>query len=257
MKKLLYLVLFFFSISLVACLDTEEKIEVNADNSGTYHLTIDMGEFMQQVKTFAPKEADSISKEKKDTTIYFKSYADTAASLTRQEKAILHEAFIFIHLDDSKNEMKFSLTVPFKNTATDLPVIKDSLFIILNKIDAVNKTLGNNNDNPLAQKNAVSFNPAQSAYRFSVKGTSFSYNLTGKVDMATLVGGDSTLQMIKQMAPIFGDVTYKTIYVLPQPVKTYQGNNATLSTDKKTVSFSTTLTEMLDKPDALIYKLSY
>ena len=63
--------------------------------------------------------------------------------------------------------------------------------------------------------------------------------------------------MMKQMAPMFGDTRYTTTFMLPREAKHYSGNNIKLSDNKKTISFSATLTEILNNPELLEYRVDY
>ena len=82
---------------LVSCLDTEEKIIINEDNSGLYQLNADMSSMMDQLKAFKPADAKALEGNK-DTTIRFKSYTDTLSTLTAEEKTLLEtQHIISIH----------------------------------------------------------------------------------------------------------------------------------------------------------------
>ncbi len=59
------------------------------------------------------------------------------------------------------------------------------------------------------------------------------------------------------MSAMMGDMNYKTVFVLPRPVKKYTGNNASIFADKKTVTFKTTLTDLLNRPAAEEYEVEY
>ena len=46
-------------------------------------------------------------------------------------------------------------------------------------------------------------------------------------------------------------------YVLPVEIKNYKGANAELSSDRKTISFTSGLTDMFDKPAVLEYEVTF
>jgi hypothetical protein len=56
---------------------------------------------------------------------------------------------------------------------------------------------------------------------------------------------------------MMGEMNYKTTIVLPKPVKHYKGNDASVSADKKTISFRNNLTNLLKKPESLEFELDY
>jgi hypothetical protein len=45
--------------------------------------------------------------------------------------------------------------------------------------------------------------------------------------------------------------------VLPKVVKKYDGPGSSISTDKKTLTFETTLTEMMEHPEKVSYIVEY
>src|SRR6476620_10341457 len=97
MKKLIIACFVFLGFALVSCLDTEEKITVKEDNSGTYQLTmiIDSSPMLQMAL-----QQSGQSLEKKDTVIYFKSFTDTATTLSAEEKSILENGKLHIAMNE-------------------------------------------------------------------------------------------------------------------------------------------------------------
>jgi hypothetical protein len=56
---------------------------------------------------------------------------------------------------------------------------------------------------------------------------------------------------------MMGDMTYKTIIMLPKPAKKYNGKEVQASADKKILTFTTSLTDMLNRPEAAEYNVEY
>jgi hypothetical protein len=73
MKNLKFVVGFLAAVVLSSCLDTEEKIVLNGDNSGNYSMTLDLSRMIKMASAMGGDKSnpDKI-KEKKDTTIYLK-----------------------------------------------------------------------------------------------------------------------------------------------------------------------------------------
>lgn len=71
------------------------------------------------------------------------------------------------------------------------------------------------------------------------------------------VQNDSTLQMLQQMSVLMGDMNFKTVVETPSKIKNFKGNQAVLSEDKKTVNFSTTFNDMLNRAEAAEYSVEY
>jgi len=116
MKKIKFVLAFLFALALYSCVDTEERIVINADESGTYALTIDLGKLIELANQMMPDSARAGKpKEKKDSTIYFKNFIDTAQNLTAEEKALYREGYLHIDMDEANNKMKVEMGCPFKN----------------------------------------------------------------------------------------------------------------------------------------------
>ena len=257
-------------LGYTSCIDTEERIILNKDNSGTYQLTMDMGNMLKMVSQMGGNQKDSAKlKEKKDSIIYFKSFVDTSSKLNAEEKEMLRDGSLRIKADESKNEMNIVISLPFKNIS-QLPKLRQTYMAALDKTGVMDK-LDNkhkNNDNsdeadggdeiPKDMGNATkSLNPAAEAYTFSATPGKISNKFTNKELFETKIAQDSTVQMMQQLSAMMGDMNYKTVFVLPKPVKKYSGNNAEISADKKTVTFKTTITNLLNRPAAGEFELEY
>jgi uncharacterized protein YeaC (DUF1315 family) len=140
--KFISLVLFsLVTLIFSSCLDTEEKIVVNADNSGTYSMTLDLGKMLEMAASMGAKPDSDRTKEKKDTTIYLKNYLDTASNITAEEKALYRDGVLSMKMDEEKNEMKIVVSCPFKKIA-DLASIKNNFFNVIQKLKAFENATG-------------------------------------------------------------------------------------------------------------------
>jgi hypothetical protein len=97
MKKILTIITACIGVSLVSCLDTEEKITLNQNKSGTYEVSIGIGN-SPMLESALQQSGQTL--EQKDTIIYFKSFTDTATSLTPEEKSILENGKIHLAMND-------------------------------------------------------------------------------------------------------------------------------------------------------------
>lgn len=138
MKKLLLLVLAFLSLS--ACQMTEE-ITFNDDGSGMYHFKIDMSAMMKMGKGMNKSKdslADAKLPEVKDTIIQFSDIIsqmkDSIKDLTQEEKRAfkhLKKMSLRVQMDETKDQMMMSYTLPFKHVSeletvmADLKTIED------------------------------------------------------------------------------------------------------------------------------------
>jgi len=71
------------------------------------------------------------------------------------------------------------------------------------------------------------------------------------------VSTDVTLGKMSQMTALMDDFSYHTIIVLPKTIEKYDGPCSTITDDKKILHFETTLTETLEHPEKVSYKVEY
>ena len=262
MKRNIVILLLAQILLLSSCLDVEEKIVINKDQSGIYTLTMDMSRLMKLTKEMGGK-SDSTGKipEKKDSTAYFKPYIDTSSVLTEKEKAMLRDGSFHIKMDEAQSEMRIMINLPFKKVQ-DLPELRNTYMKALDKTAIMNKMVDKKEGDESIPKDMPSdvgsgINPAQNSYTFFATPGKISNKLTDQKLFDKEVAKDSTLQSMKGMVTMMGEMIYKTIIVLPKAVKSYKGNGSAVSADKKTISFKTTLTELLKNPQSLEFELNY
>lgn len=260
MKKIFGLIAVFFAVTLVSCLDTEEKITLNEDKSGIYQMVMLVGN-SPMLQSAMQQSGQAL--EKKDTVIYFKSFTDTSTTLTPEEKAVLQNGKMHIAMNE---DIKAEFELPFKDM-NQLLYIKQHIFEMISKLkpgdmdggkDAMPgmDMMGGNMGSPMAGAGKL-LNPTQDAFSFTAGNGIISNTIKDKAGLTAAVSSDS-VQMLKQMIPFVGDFTYKTTLVLPKPVKKYSGGAETqLSEDKKTISFMNSLSGLLDKPETLEYSVEY
>ena len=251
------------TLFLTSCLDTEEKIVINKNNSGDYTLTIDMSKLLTLMDQMGGAKDSAKLPEKKDSTLYFKAYVDTSTALTAKEKEMYRDGSLRMQVDEDAKQMKVVIHLPFKSIA-QLPEIRSSYMTVIDKLNISNK-LNNKSDGdngmsdaePDLSKNKDMLNPVQQAYSFTATPGKIANTLTNKQLITDKVSNDSTMQMMQQMSLMMGDMNYKTVIVLPSAVKKYTGNQSILSNDKKTITFLNTFTDMLNKPEKAGYSVEY
>lgn len=262
MKTITPLIALLFTLLLSSCLDTEEKIVINKNNSGVYILTLDLSKMITLMEQMGQQNADEkIIAEKKDSTIYFKSIIDTSGNLTHREKELFSKGSLRIQVDEQSDKFLITLNFPFKHI-DDLPELKNSYLTLIDKIglsdQLKNGEIETEDIGPASissQKNILS--PSQEAYLFAVSTGKVSNTLINKELFSNMIQRDSSLQMVQQMSILMGDINYKTVIEVPGKIKSYIGNLPVLSDDKKTVSFSTSLNDVLNRPDAAEYSVEY
>lgn len=259
-KQLLLVCAILCTVFLVSCLDTEEKIVINKNKSGDYTVTLDMSKMLVMMAQFGGQDSTK-EKEKKDSTLYFKPYIDTSTALTAKEKDLFRDGSVRIKADEAEKEMKVIIHFPFQNIS-DLPVLRSSYMSVIDKLGISDKM--NKKDSgavekmePDLSKSKNILNPTEEAYVFAAAPGRISNTLVNKQAITDKMKTDSTMQMLQQMSLMMGDMTFKTIIVLPKRAKKYSGNEMQVSKDKKTLTFTSSLTDMLNRPDAAEYNVEY
>ncbi len=261
MKNFKFLLAFISAAVLSSCLDTEEKIVLNNDNSGIYSMTLDMGRLLGMAASMGGDKPDQEKvKEKKDTVVYLKDMVNSADNLTPEEKATFQNAVISIKMDEAQNEMKIVMSSPFNNTA-GLMKIKKNFATVVNKVKAFEKASGEHatpeGDVGEMKMDAASVNPVEDQFTFMVAPGLIFNSITNIKTFKEKLVSDSALGKMSQMTAMMGDINYRTIIVLPNAVKRYDGPNGTITDDKKTLHFATTLTDIMEHPEKVSYKVEY
>jgi hypothetical protein len=264
MNKIKFFLAFLLALALYSCVDTEERIVINADESGTYSLTIDMGKLIELANQMMPDSARaSKPKEKKDSIIYFKNFIDTAQNLTAEEKALYREGYLHLNMDEANNKMKIEMGCPFKNSS-QLTQVKNNFLKVADKLKLFNKTkdkgLGDMADNTEGVEKGFddkSLNPIGNNATFNATPGKITNVVNVTDEMKKMMANDSTLAMMQQMTMMTGEMSYRTVVVLPKSVKLAEGPGKTLSADGKTVTFSFSLTDLMETPEKAAYKIEY
>ena len=262
MKKNLSFVLLLAVCCLTACIDTEEKIVINADNSGTYSLTMEMGKMIEMAGQMGAGQNNTDKpKQKKDTVVYFKDAVLASEQLTPAEKKLFANAFCSVNLDEANAEMNISINCPFASVS-QLAEIKEKLGDVMNKLKIMDQ-VGNMNA-PLTEGSGdgggnfnKTIHPGAEFYTFSAGPGKLSSQIADKEGLKNKLASDSTLTMLQQMSVLTGEMTHKTIIQLPSPVKKLNGAKGVLSDDKRTITYKTGLTDMISHPEEMEYEIEY
>jgi hypothetical protein len=265
MKKI-KLILALFSLSfLAACIDIEELIDINADGSGNYSMTMDMGKLLEFANTMKEGKESKKTPEKADTTIYFKNTGEAFAKLTEEEKQVFKDGYCKVNMDEAAGKMKIVMYCPFKNM-NDLVVVKKELAGMMKKLDLMDKAGGKSKgagelsklDDEDGEDGIESkLNPSSKQFTFSASPGKLSYIINDKSKLKDMAANDSIMQMMQQASMLMGDMTTTTIIKLPAPAKTVTNAKAQLSADKKTVTIKSIITDLMEKPEEGEYSIEY
>lgn len=261
MKTAKLLIAFFLLSFFSACVDTEEVIVIHADHSGEYTLVMDMSKLIGLTNQMGTDENNNGSKlEIIDSTVVLKDLVLAADNLSAEEKELYKEASIRIKLNKPNAEMKIIMTCPF-NLISHLPEIKNNFYLVMNKIKAFDNLSNKQEkdteppvDAGMAEKALM---PGTSYFQFTAVPGQLESKMIDSMNFRKLMSADSTILMMQQMAGMMGEMTYKTRISTAGEIKNYKGNNAVLSADKKTITFISSFTDMIEHPEKLAYKVEY
>jgi hypothetical protein len=266
MKKIkFFMAAIVCAVALYSCVDTEENIVVHEDHSGTYTMKMDMGKLVELLKDFGGSKSKEMAPMlKMDTLIYFKDSVDASTKLTAEEKALYRDAYFKVKSDSASNEFKMEFGCPFKNIS-QLPEIRHGLMDVSEKL-GFNKLMGGKDKSkagsademmPGADGLAGDINPSAKDYDFKASPGRISNIGKKKSGLGSDMANDSMMQMMQQMTMLTGDMTLKTVIKLPHAVKKVSSQKAIISDDKKTVTISSVLTELFEKPEVGEYEIEY
>lgn len=264
MKKIKCILALFSLSFLAACIDIEELIDINADGSGQYSMTMDMGKLLEFANTMKGEKEPKKAPEKIDTTIYFKNTGEVFAKLTDEEKRIFKEGYCKTSMDEAAGKMKMVMYCPFKNMA-DLAVVKKDLAGMMKKLELMDKATENKGGGQLSKMEneegdmdiESKLNPSSKQFTFTASPGKLSYSINDKSKLKDMAANDSIMQMMQQASMLMGDMTTTTIIKLPAPAKTVSNAKAQLSADKKTVTIRSIITDLMEKPEEGEYSIEY
>ncbi len=247
-------------VFICSCVDTEENIVINEDNSGIYISIMDMSKMIAMLSMMGTENNADKKMENMDSLIHLKDLMPSADSLSASEKELYKDGSIRIKLDKANAEMKIIMSCPFKSI-DKLAEIKENFMIVLNKMKAFEKVSGKEeeaadktgDDNEMQK----AFNPNTVPNKFTATPGLIENSIPDPQSVKNAFLTDSSMIMMKQMVAMMGMPTYKTVITAPSQIKSYSGNNPLLSTDKKSVTFTNTFTEMLEQPEKMAYKVEY
>lgn len=254
MYKKLCLLVGLIVFSLTSC-TVKEKIVFNEDGTGNYLVSYDMGNLMKEMKG-AMGDGDTDTKGKKskvmDTTMVFseimETYKDSVAALPEEKQLALEavkDMYMKIKMDESNGVFDFGVGLDFKSIE-DLKGIQE-------KIEKA-KSLNSKNDQVGAMKEGSPLG------KFMQDGTNdVDYNLTAnsfsritktnKAEDAEGITFDG--EEDKEFLDYFKESYYFVEYTFPKKIKSHTIEDASLSEDKKTITYKASWIDFLKAPKAL------
>ncbi len=254
MKKL-FLPILILSSLLIGCLETTEGLLINKDGSGSYTMDMDMsGMFalMDMMKTVDSSANSGIPEDRKnfDSTVLFKSFADTATDLTAEEKALLRNAVAHIKMSEKDKVFKMKMTYPFAK-------IDDvAKLIALNGSGKGSNTIQKIFKGKTESQDTTNVNPGLPDYSEMYRMTYKDGLLERKIIPEKFKEFEAQFSGAG-MDEMTSSVKMNSIITLPRSAKSVHGEKVKLSDDKKTVTINCTMKDLLANPKAVEYRIEY
>jgi len=257
MKKL-FLPILIISSLLMGCLETTEGLLINGNGSGSYTMSIDMsGMFalMDMMKTIDTSGESGIPEDRKnfDSTVLFKSFADTATDLTAEEKEILHNAVAHIKMNEKEKVFKIKMTYPF------VKIDDVAKIIALNGSGKGGNAIQQIFKGKTGSRDTMSVNPGLPDYSEMYRMTYKNGLLERKIIPEKFKEFEAQFKMGDGagMDEMISSVKMNNVIKLPRPAKSVQGEKVKLSADKKTVTINCSMKDILTSPKAVEYSIQY
>ena len=258
MRKITFLFLSLFAFALTGCLDTVEEITVNADGTGMYQTTMDMGGMFDMIEMMAAMDTSTNGQLKKlsekdiDSVMSLRSFTDTSSTLTAEQKALFADATMHMTMKQKDKVFKIAMNHPFNNLADVQKIIE------LNSegkgVDLLAKNKQDAQDMP-ATENKNSFPSVNNYYDVTIKNGLIERKVNEE-KLAALKNNEQFNEM-KGAGDIMSSITYNTIIHLPKAAKKAEGEKIKLSADKKTITIKSTLMDLFNDPKSLGFVIEY
>ena len=258
MKKLFSLFLAFTALVLTGCLDTVEELTIASNGTGEYKSTMDMSgmfdmlEMMAAMDTSANSQLKKLSEADVDSVVRLRSFTDTAAGLTADQKALFQDATMNITMKQKDKVFKIGMTYPFKSIA-DVQKIMD-----LNNSGKGVGMFGKEG------KENSGLSAMDEKGGFPSLGNYFDLTLQNGLierkpndEKLAALKTDEKFKEMKSAGEMMGSITFKTIIHLPKAASKADGAKLKLSADKKTVTIESSMTDLFENPKALAFRVEY
>lgn len=274
-------------LSFSSCFDTIEEFTVNADGTGSYTVTMDMFKMVEMMMSMGGEEkmkSDPEYNEVKDSTFFFKDIIQEVPDLTEEEKVLFRDARFDMHMAMKEKAMNFKFTFPvtkygdfnaiYQNSMKASSAMEKKLKsekeeeassevseVVQHPGDASSshgpktaqspKPAGGNSMMP--KKGGNDFMKSAEMYNLEIRDGFFSKQVI-KEKFKAAMEKDSSVQMMK---PMLKDANISTIVHFPRPVKKVDSDRATLSGDRKTVTLKISMSDYLEHPEYMNFKVEY
>ena len=250
--------------------DTVHESTINADGSGVFVSTMDMGKLFGMVKMFAQEkdEMKDLEGKKKDTLLNLKSMKDSLKNLTDAEKKLIDKGTLRVTMDMQEEKFLLAYTFPFTQPS-DIAVINSILKKTKQTMltDQLDKIIGSAKNETDTAKMDYQDNSLLSGWDKDDNNTIDDYYIftfeKGKIkkklnkEMYAKVNDDKSLSAMQQMGQMGVSPSVKTIFNLPRPAKKAEGKGVKLSADRKKVTIEGSLDDFFEDGSHFEYEIEY
>ncbi|HEX2532295.1 MAG TPA: hypothetical protein VHK69_01090 [Chitinophagaceae bacterium] len=261
MKKVHLFLMGCLTLMLAGCFEITEELTIAENGSGTYENKMDMSGLFDMMEMAASMDTSASTKEgldklkeKIDTTISMSSFSDTASNLTADQKALMKNAKMRLRINQEAKEMKMDMNYPFTQLSDVQQLMKlngeGGSFKMLGKAmkGEQNEMMGGDEGTP-GMPDLSSF--FDYTYRNGLLERRFS---EAKFKEAS---SSEKFKEFQQAAPMMESVKMNTVIHLPRAAKKAEGTGVKLSSDRKTVTISASLSDIASDPKVLGYRVEY
>jgi hypothetical protein len=253
-KKLHYICLFFMLLGLSSCVDIEEHYDFKTDGSCNVVYGFDMGSavsVLMNLMTDSVKATPQFSLVKDTTLNFYTALPDsTQQKMTLEEANMAKTSNLSIKMDLQKSIMKVSINHFAKNSADLAYYLKHLSKISMDsQLNSVTKS-----DKHIRGFDAQQLVAGEDYYSYEITPHRF-YRVIDKTKFnAFLKKTSSTFAMAKAMLI---DMPYKVVMNFAHPVKKVNNPKAVLSADRRRVTLTTTMDDVIKNPSVMNLKIDF
>ncbi|MBC7901854.1 MAG: hypothetical protein H7Y27_00465 [Gemmatimonadaceae bacterium] len=253
MKRVKIFLAACFAFVFVSCFDTVEEVEIRADGTGVLAMKTDLSKLVDVIKGFSTPEdmkKDGMDKPV-DTTMFMKSYVDTASDIPADKKALFRDGKVHLQMDIDKGVLKMDMNFPFA-TAAQLQDLYANLNSATGGMEGMFGNLGGKKMDGGEPKG-----PGQISSVYDVVVSDGVYSR--KLNKARYEEFSKTIKLdeLKEVSTMLGEMKYTTSVKLPRPVKSFTNTKAIVSSDKNVVRLTVNLLDVFEHPELLELGITY
>jgi hypothetical protein len=257
MKKFLCLITLCCFI-LWGCFETNQDVTINADGSGVFKTTMNIGgmfdmiEMLKAMDTSSNEKMSAFGQKAVDTMINMKDIVDTSTTMSAEEKRLLREGTVHMKINPDDKEFIMSFSYPYKNFS-DL----NQIFKLQQQGKTGLSMLGKDKKGlpGMDDENAPPIGEMDKAFTYTWKDGLLERTIDKSI-VDKMIPDEQKDQM-EQAGEMLDQMKMNMSFHLPRPVKSFTGDRVKLSADKKTVTINTTYKEMFEAPKSLNYHIEY